>query len=97
MKNDKNNIVDPKATIAGRRYHPEKPWSCVFCHYWISRKKGCKLNACHYLLPDKTELPEDTGNCKNCPYGRNSPCIGYCIAKLLMEIRQKKGRRTSNE
>ena len=92
MKNDRNDIVDPKAAITGRKNKPEKTWTCVYCHYWISRKKGCKLNACHYVLPDKTELPEDTGNCKNCPYGRHSPCIGYCIAKLLMEIRQKKGR-----
>ena len=30
---------------------------------------------------------------KDCPYGRYSPCIGYCLQKILLEIKQKKAVR----
>ena len=69
MKESRYNIVDPKASIPGRNYHPEKPWSCVYCCYWISRKKGCKRKQCYYLLPEQKELEKEVGDCENCPYG----------------------------
>ena len=28
-------------------------------------------------------------NCKTCAYGKNGPCIGYCIAKIQREIFSK--------
>ena len=92
MKESRYNIVDPKASIPGRNYHPEKPSSCVYCCYWISGKKGCKRKQCYYLLPEQKELEKEVGDCENCPYGKYSPCIGYCIAQLLAEVRQQKGR-----
>ena len=30
---------------------------------------------------------------EECPYGRYSPCIGYCLQKILLEIKQKKAVR----
>lgn len=24
--------------------------------------------------------------CRNCPYGRDSPCIGWCTKKILQEL-----------
>lgn len=93
MKN-KDLIIDPKAAIIGRKYHPEKPWSCVYCYFWKGRNKGCGEKNCYYLLPiTEEELNYKIGDCKTCPYGKHSPCIGYCIAKLEAELRQKKGKK----
>jgi hypothetical protein len=87
MKKNKKAIVDPKAVIPGRKYEPEKPWSCEYCYFWKSRKKGCELENCQYLLQevDQKMQMEKIGDCRTCPYGKHSPCIGYCIAKLLAE------------
>ncbi len=30
------------------------------------------------------------GGCQGCPYGRHSPCIGYCLKKILREMGEKK-------
>lgn len=32
---------------------------------------------------DKRPKPE---KCRNCPYGRDSPCIGWCTKKILQEL-----------
>ena len=26
--------------------------------------------------------------CKGCPYGKYHPCLGYCIAKILKEVKE---------
>ena len=44
-------------------------------------------------MPEEKKEPNDyeEGNCKTCPYGKHTPGIGYCIAKLQKEMRGKKG------
>lgn len=37
------------------------------------------------------------GNCENCPYGRCSPCIGYCLLKILQEMRRKRETSAKKE
>lgn len=69
-----------------RRYASDKPVSCKYCYFWGGRKKGCELKECYYLLPE--EEPEETAAesaCSRCPYGKVTPCIGYCLVKIMRE------------
>ncbi|MCI9198141.1 MAG: hypothetical protein HFH56_13575 [Lachnospiraceae bacterium] len=68
------------------------------------KQKGRRQERCHHLLPEKrpasADVPGDpltqgsgkngNGDCQSCPYGRHSPCIGYCMQKILWEMREKK-------
>lgn len=83
-----------------QKFSPDKPVSCKYCYYWRGKVKGCELKHCYYLLPEKApptaeELAEQyrRGNCITCPYGRASPCIGYCIEKILLERKARHGSR----
>lgn len=31
------------------------------------------------------------GDCRYCPYGKHSPCIGFCLAKILLEMGVRDG------
>lgn len=87
-----------------RNYAEDKPGDCKHCYFWKGKQKGCSQKECYYLLPEgKTASANVPGNplpqqfskngigaCESCPYGRHSPCIGYCIQKILHEMRQKK-------
>lgn len=87
-----------------RNYAEDKPGDCKHCYFWKGKRKGCSQKECYYLLPEgKTASANVLGNplpqqfskngigaCESCPYGRHSPCIGYCIQKILQEMREKK-------
>lgn len=75
-----------------QRFSADKPVSCKYCYFWLGKVKGCKLENCYYLLteepPPDAEEPSrryQRGNCDTCPYGRASPCVGFCIEKIMME------------
>lgn len=73
-------------------YAPDKPKDCAYCYFWHSRKRKCTKKRCYYLLPEERQDCGGKehgmrGDCKACPYGRHSPCIGYCLQKILMEMR----------
>lgn len=77
-------------------YSDDKPVSCKYCYFWQGKVKGCELENCYYLLPEKSpptaeELAEryHRGNCNTCPYGRASPCIGFCIEKIMLELKAR--------
>lgn len=36
---------------------------------------------CYYLLPPEKEKKKKSP-CDGCPYGRVSPCIGYCLREI---------------
>lgn len=96
MKNQDYRI-DDKAKIAGAKYQEDKPWSCEYCYWWTSRKRGCCLAECHYLIKTTKQKPKtEKGNCDGCPYGRNRICIGYCIAKIQKEMREKRSRNNES-
>lgn len=88
MKTNKDLIIEPNAAIEGRKYREEKPWSCKYCYWWGGKKKGCSLKQCHYLLPEKKKAVKTTP-CGGCPYGKHVPCIGYCIARLYSEMKER--------
>ena len=71
------------------RYSEDKPKSCEYCYFWHGKQHGCELKDCYSLLPDEPEEPKSTDgmNCKGCPYGRHSPCIGYCLVKIMRELK----------
>ena len=77
----------PRADSA--RYADNKPKSCSYCYFWQGKKHGCELKSCYYLLRKETEqkLDMDGTDCKGCPYGRHAPCIGYCLVKIMRELK----------
>jgi len=66
------------------RYAPDKPKDCRYCYFWKNKKTGCILSKenCYYLI---SVPPKPKSECDGCPYGRNSPCIGWCTKKILRE------------
>ena len=88
-----------------QKYAKDKPSDCAYCYFWIANKKCCGQKECYYLIQNdasnfnsetadsqKTDrfTTEEVGNCKTCVYGRHSPCIGYCIKKILLETNRMK-------
>ena len=71
------------AILSGTTYSPDKPKDCRFCYYWKNNKVGCELGIekCYYRLPKKA-----VSECDGCPYGRASPCIGWCTKRILEEM-----------
>ena len=77
-----------------KRYAEDKPKDCAYCYFWNEKEYRCMEPKCYYLL-DKTGgcsegIPIKGADCKECPYGRHSPCLGYCLQKILLEMEQKK-------
>ena len=73
-----------------QRYAEDKP-DCAYCYF--RKKKGiCRLEKCYYLLPEEPEKKEEE-TCGNCPYGKHSPCIGFCLLKDEAESIGQEGRR----
>lgn len=74
----------------------DKPDDCIYCYFWQEKKGCCEREVCYYQIPQRNEPEPDsdkkTGDCRFCPYGRHSPCIGYCLAKILMERKGSHGK-----
>lgn len=79
--------------MAKTRYAADKPQDCKDCHFWGGRNKGCILKEenCYYLLPEK-EVKKSKSPCEGCAYGRNAPCVGFCMRKILAESKKKGGK-----
>ena len=96
MQADRAENQNPVHGTDSRRYSPDKPRECKHCYFGKGKRKGCSQEECYYILPEKDSglgaihRPDETGNCQGCPYGSHSPCIGYCIRKILLEMREKK-------
>ncbi|MBC5744872.1 hypothetical protein FMM74_015120 [Lachnospiraceae bacterium MD308] len=84
-----------------RNYAPDKPKECRHCYFWRGKRKCCSRRECYYLLPteertDQTVIGKQSqelvriGDCQCCPYGRHSPCIGFCIRKIMLEMKERK-------
>ncbi len=81
--------MDQKTEPGFFSYSPHKPKSCEFCYFWRGKRRGCELPKCQYLLPEKTKTSFEhmTEHCKGCAYGKHSPCIGYCLVKIMKELK----------
>lgn len=88
-----------------QRYADAKPSECMYCYFWKEKRKSCGRSECYYLLSDEEmgseEVlqpdSEEVWDCKSCPYGRNFPCIGYCLRKILLEMKEKRQRSGKGE
>lgn len=69
-----------------QRFAEDKPGDCTCCYFWDNRKRSCTKETCYYLLPE-TGTGNDSRDCSVCPYGSHSPCIGYCLLKIIREMR----------
>ncbi len=76
---------------AKERFAQDKPKDCACCYFWSAGKKACTKKSCYYLLPEQ-KAEEKKGDCESCPYGKHSPCIGYCLAKILWEMKESHGK-----
>lgn len=94
----KKETILPAASLAGRKYEEDKPRTCNYCYWWDDKHDICILPECYYLMPEEVPDPKAylEGNCNTCPYGKHSPCIGYCIAKLLRSTRKKKSEKAGD-
>lgn len=72
-----------EAATGNRRYTADRPADCVHCYFWNRNKKTCREQECYYLEDGGQER---AGECRGCPYGRHSPCIGYCLLELIREL-----------
>ena len=102
MQKGRINNRSPVHIAESRRYAPDKPKECRHCYFWKEKKKECSRKECYYLLPEESkesgavqenlpvQEPAERGNCQCCPYGRHSPCIGYCIQKIIWEMKEKR-------
>lgn len=81
------------ANLPGREYMEDKPRDCAYCYWWKARKRECGRSSCYYLLPEREvniqKEEAEIGDCRSCPYGKHSPCIGFCLAKILWEMRKQ--------
>lgn len=77
-----------KSCLPRRKYRKDMPGNCRNCQFWRKASDDCMWIECWYLLPEKKQPPEDgeAPDCTGCPYGRDRPCIGYCIDKLWREV-----------
>lgn len=68
------------------RYSSDKPKECKYCYFWAGKKKGCERGKenCYYILSEKAEADSER-TCAGCPYGRDHPCIGFCLKKIMQK------------
>ena len=77
-------------------------YSCEYCLFWKGRKVGCMYSdGCCCPVAQKPpvrfgvqiQYPEiehtiaSQPKCDGCPYGRDTPCIGWCTKELLRSVR----------
>ena len=68
--------------MSNSNFTNDKPRSCRFCYYYERHK--CILDSCYYERPKQSRKPKS--ECDGCPYGRHSPCIGWCTKQLLQSL-----------
>ncbi len=67
------------------RYREDRPRDCRYC-YWYVEEHGCVLSrGCYYALPEEPQ--REAHPCDGCSYARPTPCLGYCMKKLMGELR----------
>ena len=72
------------AGVDKQRYTEDKPQDCNYCYFWNDKRNCCTKTECYYLRSEREP------DCNGCPYGKHSPCIGYCLQKIMLYMKQKK-------
>ena len=71
-------------------YIKDKPTDCRYCYYWTRAEPHCiyGFGQCFYTLQDPyTQDTVAESECADCPYGKYSPCIGWCSREILRSIK----------
>ena len=76
-------------------------YDCQYCLYWKGTKTGCvyedgccrdvpqkpvKRNGVEMHYETEQEKKEPVSDCDGCPYGRDSPCIGWCTKEAMRSV-----------
>ncbi|MCD8249308.1 MAG: hypothetical protein LUC60_05595 [Lachnospiraceae bacterium] len=69
------------------KYAEDKPKDCTYCYFWLGGRKGCRIDTCFYLEESEEDGADPDESCEGCPYGRDAPCIGYCLRKIMREMK----------
>ena len=81
-------------------------YDCRYCLYCKGKKTGCTYeDGCCCPIPQKPEKrngvvqyypkgekPASVSECVGCPYGRDSPCIGWCTKEAMRAVGLHKER-----
>ena len=76
-------------------YVKDRPADCRYCYYWSRNAPHCTYGngRCFYSLPDPVKSKRTAkSECEGCPYGRYSPCIGWCTREILRSIKGGGGK-----
>lgn len=66
---------------------------CSDCLYWLGGKGGCAFTGlpCPFYAQAPAPAAEPPRSvCRSCPYGRDSPCIGWCTKEVLRACKSAK-------
>ena len=71
-------------------YASDKPSDCAYCYFFSARRKKCKRKECFYRIssPPLRRKVTHWEPCEGCPYGKHTPCLGYCIVKAVKEVKE---------
>ena len=71
-------------------YASDKPSDCAYCYFFSARRKKCKRKECFYRIssPPLRRKVTHWEPCEGCPYGKHTPCPGYCIVKAMKEVKE---------
>lgn len=82
-------------------------YDCQYCLYWKGKKKGCtypdgcccpteqkptRRNGIEQVYAKDSEETAPDSECTGCPYGRDSPCIGWCTKEVMRDVGLPKER-----
>jgi len=78
-----------KSRLPRRRYREDIPDDCRDCSFWLKGIDSCSRYDCFYLIEEEKRMTAEgekpDPDCRTCPYGRERPCVGYCIKELHRE------------
>ncbi len=77
-------------------------YGCRYCLYWKGNRKGCvhpehcstavqqpsgkNAVAIQSHVDKDNEVIAPISECRDCPYGRDSPCIGWCTKEVMRAV-----------
>jgi hypothetical protein len=77
-------------------------YDCKYCLYWRGKKKGCvypggcccpteqkssgRSGADQFRDGEDKENAAPVSECKDCPYGHDYPCIGWCTKEVMRAV-----------
>ena len=72
-------------------YASDKPSDCAYCYFFSAGRKKCKRKECFYRIssPPLRRKVTHWEPCEGCPYGKHTPCLGYCIDEFHLLLKEE--------